>query len=297
MTIAAGFICTDGIVLGADTKESYESDHTYVRKLEIIQEGDCRAAIVGSGESYPVDYIVPKIKEAIKANLKTTGNVQESLSGLMAEIYSSDAMTAYPKSYPTSHQTQFLVAVRSLDSVNALFLVNSSLVSRVEDGARVIGYGLMQNMADELSSLNLTVKQASTAAMFLIYETKRRHSFVGGVTHFYTLTSTGLTDVPTTWDQPSREALLNDLRILYYRLVLIVATPDVAKNQYAFVISNLVRRARKIRNEFKKIEKQCFEWMMRMVGGKKLKLKDLPENVREFIEKQKQDRRKSSSDA
>jgi len=66
MTIAAGFVCNDGgIVLAADTKETYADDHTYVRKLEIVKEGDCVGGIVGSGEAYPIDYIVPQIKRVM----------------------------------------------------------------------------------------------------------------------------------------------------------------------------------------------------------------------------------------
>jgi hypothetical protein len=62
MTIAVGFVCNDGIVLAADTKESYGELHTFVHKLE-NDSPKCSGALAGSGYSYPADFIAPQIKE------------------------------------------------------------------------------------------------------------------------------------------------------------------------------------------------------------------------------------------
>ena len=203
-----------------------------------------------------------------------------ALSKLMADIYLSRPMKAYPQLQSNSLQTQFLVAYRNCEK-NALFLINSSLAVRVESGARVIGYGLMQNMAEELSRYGLDIKQANTAAMFLVYETKRRYNFVGGVTNIYTLLSNGFTDFATTWDQPARESLLNDLRMFYYKLVVTVATPNIPPKQYEAAIKSIVRNARNVRRSFMEIERQLFRWQARVMGFKLTKPKDLPPEIRE----------------
>jgi 20S proteasome alpha/beta subunit len=55
MTVAVGFVCEGGVVLAADTKESFDGDiHTYVHKIARLDMGDsCQAGITGSGRWCP----------------------------------------------------------------------------------------------------------------------------------------------------------------------------------------------------------------------------------------------------
>src|ERR1700694_1851701 len=95
MTIGVGFVCTDGIVIAADTKEVYGDEHTNVHKLEIIDSPKCSGALAGSGYAYPVDYITPKIKALFESGkYKTADECESALSSLMALIYKSEQMKA-----------------------------------------------------------------------------------------------------------------------------------------------------------------------------------------------------------
>ncbi len=97
MTIAVGFVCTDGIVLAADTKEVYGDQHTNVHKLEIIDSAECSGALAGSGYAYPVDYIAPKIKELFETgDYKTANQCEAALSSLMALIYKKQSNEGFP---------------------------------------------------------------------------------------------------------------------------------------------------------------------------------------------------------
>ena len=52
VTIAVGFVCTNGTLLAADTKESYpDSQHTYVNKVCPFDSGDLDGALVGAGDA------------------------------------------------------------------------------------------------------------------------------------------------------------------------------------------------------------------------------------------------------
>jgi hypothetical protein len=73
MTIGVGFVCPNGVVLAADTKESFQYDnHTYVNKLVVdrhILPNKMRPktdaaylAIVGSGSGPLIDHVVNQIK-------------------------------------------------------------------------------------------------------------------------------------------------------------------------------------------------------------------------------------------
>jgi len=190
VTIAAGFVCPEGIVIAADTNESYgDSEHTYVNKIEVVKEslpgGSMRphtraayAAIVGSGDACLVDHIVTHIKRIFRDNVDhDVAAFRQSLVELMPQLYASDAVTSYPHSDSTDLYTQLLVAARpNYNEKAALFLINSSLVTEVESGAHIIGCGTMQETARELWELNPDIRDTTIAALYLIYEAKRRYS-------------------------------------------------------------------------------------------------------------------------
>jgi 20S proteasome alpha/beta subunit len=285
VTIAAGFVCKDGIVLAADTKESFgPEDHTYVSKISILDMGNaCQVGIAGSGDGYLIDYIVPRIKNLIAESPHyAVENFEEDLGQLMAKIYASEEVQAYPKSSASDLYTSLLLAARFGDQRPALFIVNSSLVTQIFE-PRIIGYGPMQEMANEICSLDLTVQEAGTAALYLIYDTKRRYSYAGGVVHIFKLFDNKRYEFERTWDQAAKEALFNDLRLMHYRMVITVATPNVPLPEHSRVIKTLTAQARKIRAAFEKIEDNYQEWVVRMMGGSVVKFKRLPRQVRDAI--------------
>jgi len=276
VTIAAAFACHDGIVIAADTKESYgESDHTYVNKIEVVQHitppahrprtESAYAAIVGSGDGYLVDHIVGQIKNIFHANANAGLDVfRHALVELMPRLYASEAFTSYPHSDVTDLYTQLLVAARPNYREKAgLFLINSSLVDEVHSGVRIIGCGTMQEAAHELDVMNLDMSDSATAALYLIYEAKRHYSSVGGVTHVYSLPHPPSVPGPgqspqveRVLDQGIKESLFAQLRGWHHRITLTVASPTISKESYALVMKSLPKDLRRIRKEFEALEKR-----------------------------------------
>lgn len=276
MTIAAGFACQDGIIVAADTKESYgESDHTYVNKIEVVRHiippghrpntESAYAAIVGSGDGYLVNHIV----EHIKSIFHDTANAdlsafRQALIELMPRLYASEAFSSHPHSDVMDLYTQLLVAARpNYREKAALFLINSSLVDEVYSGVRIIGCGTMQETAHELDVMNLDMRESATAALYLIYEAKRHYSHVGGVTHIYSLphppTEPGPGRPPEAervLDQGLKESLFTQLRGWHHRIVVTVGSPTITKDSYASVMKSFPKDLRRIRNEFEALEKR-----------------------------------------
>ena len=262
MTIAVGFVAEDGIVLAADTKESYGELHTFIHKLEVIDSPRCSGALAGSGYSYPVEYIAPKIKELFEAGTyKTAEDCERALGSLMSLIYQSKSMRAFPKSGPQDIYTSFLVVIRHKeDGKPVLLLTNSSLVSRIESGAKIIGQGIMQGMADEIARLHLSVDEAKIASLYLVWETKRRTSDVGGQAHIYGVTADGQIQIERTWDQPARETLFESLQSMQYFLTTKVANPHLPPTEFNQSLASFRKTILKIRREFQKIEKKYQLW-------------------------------------
>jgi len=264
MTIAVGFVCTDGIVLAADTKEvSGFGSHTFVHKLEPIDSAICSGALAGAGYSFPVNFITAKLKALLDdGKYETPDEYEAALSSLMPLIYKSEQMKAYPKSQKDELQTSFLVTVRpkKQDGKAALFVIDSSLVSRVQDGVKVVGWWSMQEMADQLGKLHLSVKQAKIAALYLIHETKKRTDYVGGKVHIYGIFNDGMVTPERTWDQPSREELFNSLQEMHYFLVTRIADPNLQKAEFREALTFFRKTVGKIHSEFKSIEQRYHQW-------------------------------------
>jgi 20S proteasome alpha/beta subunit len=286
MTIAIGFVAKNGIVLAVDTKESYGTDdHTYVDKLSMLECGnDCQVGMAGSGTGYLIDYIVPRIKSMISEHSTWTLELfTAGLEKLMAEIYASDSISSFPHSSATDLYCDILIAIQLAQEQPALFVVHSSLVTQITGQPFVIGYGPMQEMANEMYSLDLNIEEASTAALYLIHDAKRRYGAVGGVVHIFKLFGNRRVDFERTWDQPARESLLNDLRLLHYRMVVTVATPNVTSAEYSRIMRLLANRARNIRAAFQKLEHSYQEWVMRMIGLRRVNFRKLPRAIQDAV--------------
>jgi hypothetical protein len=278
VTIAAGFVCPEGVVIAADTKRSHgDSEQTSVNKIELVEEflpGRSRlrphtraayAAIAGSAlDANLISNIVPYIKKLFRDNANADVAVfRRSLVELMPALYASDAITSYPHSYSTDLDTEFLVAARpNYRERAALFLINSSLVTEVESGARIIGCGTMQETAQELSALNLGLHDSALAALYLIYEAKRRYSIVGGATHIFSIPhpaplSTEFRPRPErVWDQGQKESLFAELRGWHHRVIMTVGSPTISKKSYSAVMKDYRKALDRVRNEFDTIEKR-----------------------------------------
>lgn len=270
MTIAVGFVCADGTLLAADTKESYpDSQHTYVNKLCPFESGDLDGAVVGAGDAAIVDYIAPRIIKRLKANKGYSLEKHESeIEQLMSEIYESKAIKAYPVSSQEDLLTSFLLLVRPhLRKQSALFAIHSSLVTRIEEGAAVIGYALMQDMADEMCRVNdLAVQEAAIAAMYLIYEAKRRTGDVGGVSHVYRLADKFAPRADRIWDQPRRESLFDSLRQVHYGNVIMAANTSLKAKEFTTALKRLSSVSREIWKEFQTIENEFQQWQLSQLG-------------------------------
>ncbi len=291
MTIAVGFVCKDGIVLAADTKESYEFEHTFVEKISLRNAGECQFGIAGSGTDYLLDYLTPRIMDLIVKGdpWPTLDACFIELENLMAQLYEGDPIKAYPINSAEELYTSSLLAIRLNPSVQpVLFSINCSLVTSVPEFS-VIGYGPMKEMAREMWSLDLTVEQASKAALSVIHDTKRRSGGAGGVTNILKMFNDSRpAEWERTWDQSAREALLNDLRLLYHRMVITVTTPGISDTEYERVSAALTKRAADIRKAFQKIEYEYKQWLAQAIGiggGSVIKFEDLPQFIKDAMQR------------
>jgi hypothetical protein len=273
VTIGAGFVCPDGIVIAADTKESYgEGDHAFVNKIELVRHflpettrpktEAAYAAIVGSGHAYLVNHIATHIKRIFVENVGVDiHNFRTALTDLMPKLYAGEAFSSYPRSDASDLYTEFLVAVRPNYRENvALFQITSSLVEEVHTGVRIIGCGAMQETGFELATMNLNMYDSATAALFLVYEAKRHYSYVGGLTHIYSIPNNPgpvhghPPEAERRIDQGLKEYLFTQLRGWHHQIVVAAGSPYVSDEAYSSILNSFHEDVGRILNEFRVLE-------------------------------------------
>lgn len=253
MTIAAGFVCDDGIVIAADAKESYGDTHTYVDKIVQIQGDGVAGTITGSGDGYILDYICGEIRTLIDGQPYAIEDFEIRLRTLLADIYSGKALKAYPIEKPQDLWIQLLVSYSTRSVRPALFLINSSLVTRVQRSAVVIGCGPLRQLAEEIGSERMNSHiEAPLAALYVVHEAKRRYSDVGGITRIVIHQEEWIIE-DRLEDQPAREALFDATRGLMQRLTLAIINPHPWR--FEEVLRSFPKEAREIHKMAERLER------------------------------------------
>jgi hypothetical protein len=259
VTIAAGFICADGAVLAADTKETYGETHTYINKVSVIDEDHCCAAIASSGNNgYLLDYLTPYILELLKNSQVLTSSIFEvRLQTMMAKLYQTPEIKAFPIEKPEDLYTQFLIiAKHAPEQECSMFIINTTLVTRVSTFASVIGCGPMTEMGQELGLVSAPgIEKACNAALYVVHEAKRRYSDVGGTTTIVSIDNRGELNFPAS-HQAESEELINQLRHLNNILVVSLLDPMLTKEKLTTLLHQTSGRLREIHKEASAIHKR-----------------------------------------
>jgi len=256
MTIGVGFFCKEGVVIGADAQESYGGDHlAYVEKVETFQTQYCSAVVAGASITYFIRHAIKNIFGIIAK--PTSSDVME----LRMEI--DDAMqTLYKqefKTYPCKKEDksiQLLVGVKYGSDPPCLLSIESNLVNVVFD-TYVIGYGaILQEHASDMRKMfsDMTLRQATLVASYLIYEAKRRFQRVGGPeATIVSIQRDGRLLHERKADQPRKEQTFTCLRRATYLQLLAMDTTlsDEKARELLLKAGGMIIRGR---NERKKIE-------------------------------------------
>jgi hypothetical protein len=279
MTIGAGFVCPDGVVLAADTKESFQDDsHTYVNKIVVDRHflsnklrpktEAAYLAIAGSGSGPLVSHVINRIKPIFhECATQDISVFRDALVELMPQLYDSPAFRNYPCSDMVELMTQFIVVMRPDSSKASVFEVNSSVVEEIPHGVTIIGHGTMRETADELQAMNLGMWDSTVAALYLISEAKRHYSSVGGVTHIYSIPHYGPQMISPEgeqiFDQGAKEVLFGRLRKWHHELVMLAASIVITDESYKSQMAVFQEDHQRIRDDFMAIEKRDRERIQR----------------------------------
>ncbi len=257
MTIAAAFASFQGVVLAADTKESYGDTHTYVDKITTVYESNATGAIASAGNACILDYITPFIEAVMGSEEVTTSTAFEMrLQALMARLYDSPEMKSFPIEKTEDLYTQFLIAVKHKDEKEvSVFSVNSTLVVRFKGLGAIIGCGPMRQMGEELGMMSSSkLERAKAAALWVVYEAKRRYSDVGGITQIVTIANDGTLTREPAESHAEQEVILNDIRTFNALVALTILDPNATNAHLRTVMTRVNRRLTGLHKEAVKLD-------------------------------------------
>jgi hypothetical protein len=201
VTAISAFRCTDGLVIAADTEETYPDNKAYTFKLFPVEREGKRLCVAGSGLGYLIDYAKDQIISALDSGLTNVVDFEKRLRETMRELYGRDFIL-YPVDQDSERRIQLLVGVQFTDESNAsswlpptLFECQSNLVTVLTNPAQrglILGAGeLLNETAVQFANWGLNVKLAELVSFHIMHEAKRRLTGVGGKTHIFTMRNDG----------------------------------------------------------------------------------------------------------
>jgi hypothetical protein len=88
MTAIAAFHCNDGIVLAADTEETYQQENkAYSHKLFPVERPQRNLCVAGSGMGYLIDYAKDKIVSAVDSAITNDAEFEIRLISILDKLY------------------------------------------------------------------------------------------------------------------------------------------------------------------------------------------------------------------
>jgi|GEM_PF-1046479 len=189
MTIAAGFICADGIILAADTQYTVGSTKTNGDKIyDVIGDGDYRLILAGAGDVPYIRMTADKlISNLVSKTLHSVSDLVGVIGSTVEWVHKKHIFPHPPDQYGNKPQVQLLVAIHSPEGMK-LLASNSTAVFNVIDH-QVLGSGveIASYVLDRLKGQGYDIPTIEILATYVIAVAKRYDNYCGGDTRLVTL--------------------------------------------------------------------------------------------------------------
>ncbi len=277
VTIAAGFKCTDGIVLCADTQETVGDYKKRNRAKITVKPGINPIPLVkmprAKGDPRPPEADPPRLE--LIAGFAGAGDT-EFLEKLIDVVWAT--MAAAPSSfdercsaledgvigfyqkywpiYPADIRPScdLLVGVWSASQFGLLKVIGP-LVSHVPNYA-AIGCGMAEAdaLVDRFSSKQLSMKEATSVAIYILKAVKEQVPYCGGDSHILRMTGSGHAFLESGWTVKWAEEKLRRLEEAVAPLILAVGSGEADSAEFQESLDEFGKKLRAIKEELQKVE-------------------------------------------
>ncbi|HEX9271520.1 MAG TPA: hypothetical protein VGA01_04815 [Candidatus Binatia bacterium] len=266
MTAIAGFHCADGVVLAADTEESYGNDKAYGHKLFPVERSDARLCVAGAGLGYLIDYANEQIVSALDSGITDVNAFYIKLADILDELYvHGGKFSRFPVSEPAELRIDLLIGVQFLKDADksiwtrpALFECRSNLVTRIlrRKQSCIVGSGeVLKQLGIQFAGWGLTTTLAELASINVIHQAKRRYGGVGGKTHIFTMRTDGTFTYNRGGKSVDREPTMERFERVAQMLMLCL-DPSMPDARVKDLFSNAERWMKNERKHLQQIERE-----------------------------------------
>ena len=193
MTIAAGFVCLDGIVLCADTQETIPGYTKNSRnKIRVWKDQGLGIAIVGSGDAESIETLGQLIEKDLTGDyspkeMRFPCDLRQIIEKTVLEFFQK-SIVPYA-SFPRDDRpyVDLLIGIQVLNEVNnyqCLFKAAGTTVREIEADANCIGTGLIlaKSLIERLYSPFMGLDELVIVACYVLYHAKKWTDGCGGNT-------------------------------------------------------------------------------------------------------------------
>jgi len=190
MTICAGMLCTDGIVLCADTLESVGGVHRSVEKLvqlPIISDALSAVVVCATEDAVFSDALIDKISESLDHSDGTFASAKDAIEDATLE-YCRAIWGTNPQDKPTA---ELLIGLKTADDLRLLHLATPTV--RTIESWEFIGYGRELGIykAGQYGLKNIPTDTAAPIIAYIVDIVKNNAQYCGRATSLAVLHTDG----------------------------------------------------------------------------------------------------------
>jgi hypothetical protein len=238
MTIAAGILCRDGIVMCADSQETYGDFKWPVKKIAYprASSGDFSILISGAGFPSAIDTATQKIFERTAHSMSDYKQTVEIIESVLREIHEKD-LAHYQANDRDNLQFRLLIAFNAAGN-GGLFVSDGPILTRV-DSFQIIGSGaVITNFFASMlykktlfESPDISIVEGSLLAAFLVHLAKSQLTSIGGESQLAMVTTEGI-KFANVWEAPAWEPIFSKCLAIGSQMVLDCANPYLSKKNF-----------------------------------------------------------------
>jgi 20S proteasome alpha/beta subunit len=285
MTVAAGFVCKDGIVLCADSQESAGGYKFPVEKILTRIDPYTEIAIAGSGCGPLVDMAAQRVAQSLMGGYDDYLIIENRIADALAELYEK-SFRLYPVENQDDSIVELLIAVK-LRKHDYPFLYHSTAtaVTFVPEYA-IIGSGrVVQYEVQNLYGKFMSVQRGILLAVQLLHVAKSVLNTVGGRGKIVTLHDAdlgiGQADV---WQISESEKAFQQFTMFASSLLLGYVDLTVSDQEFVTSVKGFAENVFRMRSEYRATSDQWKAVMQALMN---------PIPLEKLEEKQREDQKNS----
>jgi 20S proteasome alpha/beta subunit len=192
MTIAAGFVCADGIVLCADTQETTGYTKNNTEKIRHWKDDGLCIAITGAGDAELIETVGERIQHALvweysPKEIRWTDQVRDIIQQEISSAFERyiAPYAAFPRDDWPGCDLLIVVTVKNeVNNYECLFKASGTTVRQIEFGGDCVGSGLIlaKSLMERFCSSFMDLDELVLAMCYVMFQTKKWVEGCGGNT-------------------------------------------------------------------------------------------------------------------